>query len=160
MIHGLPKRPVTVLPPTIAQRPSPSASSSATRLPLPLPATQILPQSQSPQASQPPPIVTPPLDASATVLLSQIMLPERPLICYRQFGPVDGVRDHHLAVELVRRSLVKEWEDKGILDTWLTVVRMERQSISLWVFTVSSDNGATNTASSLEALQLEEMHGK
>ncbi|KAG8865115.1 hypothetical protein FRB96_000004 [Tulasnella sp. 330] len=158
MIHGLPKRPVTVLPPTTGQRPSPSASSSATRLQIPLPATQALPQSQSPQAPPPLPTVTPPLDASATVLLSQIMLPERPLICYRQFGPVDGVRDHHLAVELVRRSLVKEWEDKGILDTWLTVVRVERQSVSLWVFIVTSDSGAPNSASSLEALQFEEMH--
>ncbi|KAG9015514.1 hypothetical protein FRB94_000119 [Tulasnella sp. JGI-2019a] len=159
MIHGLPKRPVTILAPTTGQRPSPtSASSSATRLQLPLPATQTLPQSQSPQTPQPPPNVTPPLDATATVLLSQIMLPERPLICYRQFGPVDGVRDHHLAVELVRRSLVKEWEDKGILDTWLTVVRMERQSISLWVFTVSSDDPAAHPSSSLDALRFDDMH--
>lgn len=153
MLHGLPKRPVMSLPQI--QRPSPSTSASSSAARAQPTATQ---QAHQPAPAPPYHTIPPPIDSSASVLLSQIPLPENPLICYTQFGPVDGVRDRNLAVELMRRSLVQEWEEKGILDTWLAIVRTENQFISLWVFTVGSDGG--NSASPLDSLHLDEMHGE
>ncbi|KAG8993433.1 hypothetical protein FRB90_000697 [Tulasnella sp. 427] len=153
MIHGLPKRPVTTIPPVTR---TPSSSSAQARSQI-----HAAHATQAHHLPPPPPNTTVPLSnvltSSSEVFLSQISLPDQPTIHYRQFGPIDGVPNPHQAVELVRRSIIREWDTKGILDTYLTVVRADKHSVSLWVFVVSSE-GAAPGGFSLETLQFEEMH--
>ncbi|KAG8913863.1 hypothetical protein FRC00_001427, partial [Tulasnella sp. 408] len=152
MIHGLPKRPVTTIPP-VARAPTSSAGQPRSQIHAAHP-------TQAHHPPPPPPATVPlsnTLTSSSEVFLSQISLPERPVIHYRQFGPIDGVPNPHQAVELVRRSIIREWDAKGILDTYLTVVRADKHSVSLWVFVVGSE-GAVPGSFSLETLHYDDMH--
>lgn len=153
MIHGLPKRPVTTLPP-VARAQTSSAGQPRSQIHAAHP-------TQAHHPPPPPPATVPlsnTLTSSSEVFLSQISLPERPVIHYRQFGPIDGVPNPHQAVELVRRSIIREWDAKGILDTYLTVVRADKHSVSLWVFVVGSEAAAPGSFS-LETLHYDDMHG-
>ncbi|KAG8906143.1 hypothetical protein FRB99_007533 [Tulasnella sp. 403] len=158
MIHGLPKRPVTTAtpPPPRPTATTPSAGSSSRSQLHTLPTHHAHLPPTPPQPTFP--TTNPPLANTSEVFLSQISLPERPVISYRQFGPVDGVRNPHLAVELVRRSLIQQWDHCGILDTYLTVVRADKHSVSLWVFVVGSETTGLGDPSSLETLHFDEMH--
>lgn len=155
MIHGLPRRPTTAIPggtPTVApaqQRPPPPTSyASSSRVPTASHSASAPPQITLTNASIP---------STANAFLSQIALPQGAVVSYRQFGPDDGVKDPHGTVEMARIHLLKSSgapSESSPLSGYLPVVKADRSSVALWVFTISTSDAG------LDSLHFEEMHSK
>ncbi|KAH9986774.1 hypothetical protein BJV77DRAFT_1027850 [Russula vinacea] len=96
----------------------------------------------------------PSIDLSDRLLSSAIPLPPNALIAYAVFSPTTAPTLHPDTVELARRHVL-DTRKPSLLDSLLCTVHVEKGGPKLYIFSVSSSDGAHDPYTSFNSLQFD-----
>jgi Mediator complex subunit 13 N-terminal len=96
----------------------------------------------------------PSIDLSDRLLSSAIPLPPNALIAYAVFSPTTAPTLHPDTVELARRHVL-DTRKPSLLDSLLCTVHVEKGGPKLYIFSVSSSDGAHDPFTSFNSLQFD-----